>query len=123
MGGRWTKSWWSCRLATTPRSCARSSRPTTSPSCTWARTTRCGSRTQMTSQVTESLVDSRVISELLTREAPWHESHGADGAYLGMGLLYYALTYSLRADVAVCLGSGGGFVPRLMRQAQRDLGI
>jgi hypothetical protein len=73
--------------------------------------------------MTDSLLDSRLIADLLTREAPWRESHGADGEYLGMGLLYYSLTYALRADVAVCLGSGGGFVPRLMRQAQRDLGI
>jgi hypothetical protein len=73
--------------------------------------------------MTEPLLDSRVIDQFLTREAPWHESHGAGNGYLGMGLLYYAVTYALRADVAVCLGSGGGFVPRLMRQAQRDLGI
>jgi Glycosyltransferase like family 2 len=73
--------------------------------------------------MTGSLLDSRLIADLLTREAPWRESHGADGTHLGMGLLYYSLTYALRADVAVCLGSGGGFVPRLMRQAQRDLGI
>lgn len=32
-------------------------------------------------------------------------------------------TFLLRAKLAVCLGSGGGFVPRLTRQAQRDLGI
>jgi len=40
-----------------------------------------------------------------------------------MGLLYYSLVYMHRARVAVCLGSGGGFVPRVMRQAQRDLGM
>jgi hypothetical protein len=28
-----------------------------------------------------------------------------------------------RSAVCVCLGSGGAFVPRLMRQAQRDLGM
>ena len=38
-------------------------------------------------------------------------------------MLYYALAYALRASVCVCLGSGGGFVPRMMRQAQRDLGL
>jgi hypothetical protein len=40
---------------------------------------------------------------------------------LAGGMLYYALTYSLRSKTCVCLGSGGGFVPRMMRQAQRDL--
>ena len=29
----------------------------------------------------------------------------------------------MRAKICVCLGSGGAFVPRLMRQAQRDLGL
>lgn len=38
-------------------------------------------------------------------------------------MLYYSLAYANRAKTCVCLGSGGGFVPRLMRQAQRDLGI
>jgi hypothetical protein len=70
-----------------------------------------------------ALLNAKLITELLTREAPWRESHGAEGSYVGAGLLYYTITYTLRADVAVCLGSGGGFVPRLMRQAQRDAGI
>ena len=69
------------------------------------------------------LLDRELIAELLTREAPWSDSHGAHDAYLSAGLLYYTLTYAMRAEVAVCLGSGGGFVPRLMRQAQRDAGI
>jgi hypothetical protein len=73
--------------------------------------------------MTGPLLDSAQIESMLTREAPWSESHGADGAYVGTGLLYYTLTYVTRAEVAVCLGSGGGFVPRLMRQAQRDAGI
>ena len=41
---------------------------------------------------------------------------------MGFGMLYYSLVYSARAKVVVCLGSGGGFVPRILRQAQRDLG-
>lgn len=50
-------------------------------------------------------------------------SHGAypDLNYLGLGTLYYTLTYLARAELAVCIGSGSGFVPKLMRQAQRDL--
>jgi hypothetical protein len=70
-----------------------------------------------------SLIDARYVAERLTREARWCEGHGAAGEHLGLGLLYYTLVYAFRARVAVCLGSGGGFVPRLMRQAQRDLGI
>ncbi len=56
---------------------------------------------------------------------PWTVTHGAEpeASELGAGILYYSLAYALRATVCVCLGSGGGFVPRLMRQAQRDLDL
>jgi len=73
--------------------------------------------------MTPELLNRSFVSDYLTREAEWEWSHGASGDYLGMGLLYYSLVYGSKAKVAVCLGSGGGFVPRLMRQAQRDLGI
>jgi hypothetical protein len=33
---------------------------------------------------------------------------------LGSGIFYYAIPYFLKARVCVCLGSGGGYVPRLM---------
>jgi hypothetical protein len=69
------------------------------------------------------LIDRELVEDALTHDAPWCETHGASGDYLGWGLLYYALTYATRAQLAVCLGSGGGFVPRMMRQAQRDAGI
>ena len=69
------------------------------------------------------LLNKSFIADVLTRDAAWEWSHAADGDYLGMGLLYYSLVYATKARIAVCLGSGGGFVPRLMRQAQRDLGI
>ncbi len=71
----------------------------------------------------DSLIDKGLIRDKLTHEAPWCEGHGADGEYLGAGLLYYTIVYMLKARTAVCLGSGGGFVPRLMRQAQYDLGL
>ena len=51
----------------------------------------------------------------------WAESHFAYGSFLGLGMLYFALPYILRARRCVCLGSGGGFVPRLMVEAQREL--
>jgi hypothetical protein len=46
-------------------------------------------------------------------------SHGADkGSYVGSGLIYFAIPYALKAKTCVCIGSGGGFVPRFMYQAQ-----
>ncbi|MCF7851868.1 MAG: class I SAM-dependent methyltransferase [Simkaniaceae bacterium] len=68
-----------------------------------------------------SLINSEYIRSHLTYEADWAESHEAEGDYLGCGMLYYALAYVKKAKLSVCLGSGGGFVPRIMRQAQRDL--
>jgi hypothetical protein len=58
-------------------------------------------------------------------EAAFDFSHGAFGpaGYLGGAMLYYTLPYMTRAQVSVCLGSGGALVPRLMRQAQRDIGL
>ena len=41
-------------------------------------------------------------------------THGANDSYLGSGIFYYAIPYFLKARVCVCLGSGGGYVPRLM---------
>jgi Methyltransferase domain len=70
-----------------------------------------------------SLVDDQFLASRITIDDPWCSSHGAEngGTYLGAGILYYALAYALAPRLCVCLGSGGGFVPRLMRQAQRDL--
>jgi hypothetical protein len=68
------------------------------------------------------LLDFDYIRSHLLREAPWAESHGADHHfYLGAGLLYYSLAYAFQCRTIVVLGSGGGFVPRLLKQAQRDL--
>lgn len=71
----------------------------------------------------KKLVNERLVSQHLTKEAHWASLHGAAGNNLGASLLYYALVYSAKAKTCVCLGSGDGFVPRIMRQAQRDLNL
>lgn len=48
-------------------------------------------------------------------------SHGATDFHLGDGILVYSLIQYMRAKVCVCLGSGGGFIPRIMTQARLDL--
>jgi len=40
---------------------------------------------------------------------------------MGDGLLVYSAIQFMRAKVCVCLGSGGGFIPRIMTQARIDL--
>eukprot|EP00536_Pseudo-nitzschia_multiseries_P009246 jgi/Psemu1/22673/gm1.22673_g len=69
-----------------------------------------------------TLLNTELIRNTLLREAPWAESHGANHlSFLGAGMLYYSMAYSFRSKTIVVLGSGGGFVPRMLRQAQRDL--
>ena len=48
-------------------------------------------------------------------------THGANDVYMGSGIFYYAIPYFLKAEVCVCLGSGGGYVPRLMTDATWEL--
>ena len=48
-------------------------------------------------------------------------THGATDLHLGDGLLIYSAIQYMRAKTCVCLGSGGGFVPRIMSQARMDL--
>ena len=67
-----------------------------------------------------TLLNVDYIKKYLTHQAAWADSHGAGGEDLGAGMLYYSLVYMKKAKLCVCLGSGGGFVPRMMKQAQRD---
>ncbi len=67
------------------------------------------------------LVNSETAAILAS--VPYAAGHGASGASVAGGIIYYALASMARARVCVCLGSGGGFVPCLMRQAQLDLEI
>ena len=48
-------------------------------------------------------------------------THGANDDYLGAGIFYYSIPYFLKARVCVCLGSGGGYVPRLMVDCIHEL--
>jgi hypothetical protein len=48
-------------------------------------------------------------------------THGATDLHLGDGLLVYSFIQFIRAKVCVCIGSGGGFIPRLMTQSRYDL--
>lgn len=69
------------------------------------------------------LLNPITIRKYITAHAKCKHHHGSTEDYIGAGIIYYSLVYLLKAKLCVCLGSGGGFVPRIMRQAQRDLGI
>jgi hypothetical protein len=53
----------------------------------------------------------------------WANSHGVTTESLGFGMLYYFLTEFSGGHRCVCIGSGGGFVPSIMRQSQKENNI
>lgn len=63
--------------------------------------------------------DGKVYERQIPVEFRW--THGATDYHLGDGLLIYSIISYMRAKTCVCLGSGGGFVPRIMTQARIDL--
>jgi hypothetical protein len=71
-----------------------------------------------------NLTNNRSLDEdgnEIISEVPYRWSHGATDLHLGDGLIIYSLIQYMRAKTCVCLGSGGGFIPRLMTQARVDL--
>ena len=63
--------------------------------------------------------DGKVYERQIPVEFRW--THGATDYHLGDGLLIYSIISYMRAKTCVCLGSGGGFIPRIMTQARIDL--
>lgn len=72
-----------------------------------------------------SLLDLNYIKDNITSNngdpVRYRWTHGATDLHLGDGLIVYALIQFMRAKNCVCLGSGGGFIPRLITQARADL--
>lgn len=67
-------------------------------------------------------IKSHTGEETITLEpVTYRWTHGATDEHLGDGLLIYSIIQFMRAKVCVCLGSGGGFIPRIMTQARIDL--
>jgi hypothetical protein len=52
---------------------------------------------------------------------PYLWTHGATESHMGDGMVVYSLIQHMRAKVCVCIGSGGGFIPRIITQARVDL--
>jgi hypothetical protein len=70
-------------------------------------------------QIPKNDVNGNVYHEHVP--VPYRWTHGATDLTLGDGLLVYSIIHFMRAKVCVCLGSGGGFVPRIMTQSRVDL--
>lgn len=75
--------------------------------------------------IKEYLTNNHIIDEetgeIKLEPVAYRWSHGATDLHLGDGLMIYSLIMFNRAKVCVCIGSGGGFIPRLMTQARKDL--
>jgi len=72
------------------------------------------------------LINQSVLKQFITSndgksDVKYKWTHGATEDYLGLGMIFYALTYFYKFKSCIVLGSGGGFVPRIIRQAQWDI--
>ena len=55
------------------------------------------------------------------KKLPFIWTHGATTKHLGDGWIVYALIQNMRYKSCVCIGTGGGYIPRIMTQAKLDL--
>lgn len=69
------------------------------------------------------LLNLDCINNWILKDELFHPAYHGAKSFLGGGILHYAFPYMYKSKCCVCLGSGSGFVPRLMRQAQFDLNI
>ncbi len=52
---------------------------------------------------------------------PYLWTHGATEKHLGDGLIVYSIVQHMRFKNCTCIGSGGGYIPRILTQARIDL--
>jgi Methyltransferase domain len=52
---------------------------------------------------------------------PYRWTHGATDMHMGDGLIVYSIIQHMRAKHCVCIGSGGGYIPRIMTLARQEL--
>jgi len=72
------------------------------------------------------ILNRKYIEHFITKngdegEPRYRWSHGATDKHLGDGMIIYSMMYFFKPQVSVCLGSGGGFIPRIMSVVNDDL--
>jgi len=75
---------------------------------------------------TSTILNTDLIKNVITNNGeegsvPYRWTHGANDVEMGDGLLVYSFIQFIRAKTCVCIGTGGGFIPRIMTQARRDM--
>ncbi len=74
--------------------------------------------------VKDYLTNNHIINEdgnMIHTPINYRWTHGATDLHLGDGLLVYSFIQFIRAKICVCIGTGGGFIPRIMTQSRYDL--
>lgn len=78
--------------------------------------------------IKEFITNNKIIKEDINKKeyeasipVPFRWTHGATDYHLGDGLLIYSIVQFMMAKVCLCIGSGGGFIPRIITQARLDL--
>lgn len=66
-------------------------------------------------------IKNSITNNIEEGKVPYRWTHGATDEHMGDGLIVYSLIQHMRAKVCVCIGSGGGYIPRIMTQARLDL--
>ena len=82
----------------------------------------------------ESLINLNRVNEFITNNTHLDENgnkvhtpvnyrwtHGATDLHMGDGIVVYSMIQHMRAKNCVCIGSGGGYIPRIITQARLDL--
>lgn len=71
--------------------------------------------------ITNQSFIKKFITNNLDKPVPFRWSHGATDDHIGDGLVVYSIIQHMRFKNCVCIGSGGGYIPRIMTQARIDL--
>ncbi len=73
----------------------------------------------------EMIINQEFIEKNITTNdgnpVPYLWTHGATEKHLGDGLIVYSIIQHMRFKNCVCIGSGGGYIPRILTQARIDL--
>lgn len=71
------------------------------------------------------ILNNDFINKMITTDngkpVPYRWTHGATDKNLGDGIIVYSLIQHMRFKNCVCIGSGGGYIPRIITQARIDL--
>ena len=74
----------------------------------------------------KSILNHEYIKNSITKnngkdDVKYRWSHGATDKHMGDGMILYSMMYFFKPTISVCLGSGGGYIPRIMWSCISDL--